>query len=260
MNWLDLVDRVAVVTGAAGGIGSNIALELARAGCRMVLLDLDTERCATLARAIEQLGRPCLVLAADIADPEAVTEAARHSERASGACRILVNTPAISGRPDSIMEVTPEKWQRQVAVNLNGYLYCAQRFGRQMRGAGGSMIHIGSISGHHPQPRSGAYSVTKAGIGMLSRLLALELAAHQIRSNVVCPAMVRTALSERLYSDPDLLRRREAFVPLGSIGTPRQIADAVLFLASERSAYVTGQELLVDGGVAQTVVQSFPNP
>ena len=72
--------------------------------------------------------------------------------------------------------------------------------------------------------------------------------------------MVRTALSERLYSDPDLLRRREAFIPLGSIGTPRQIADAVLFLASERSAYVTGQELLVDGGVAQTVVQSFPNP
>jgi len=250
-----------VVTGAGGGIGGVIALELARAGCRMVLIDIDTERCAATARAVEALGRPCLSLAADVADPESVAQAAARSANEMGPCRILVNTPAISGRPHGIMTTSPETWQRQIDVNLNGYVWCAQEFGRQMQAAGGgSMVHIGSISGHHPQPGSGAYSIAKAGIGMLSRALALELATDGIRSNVVCPAMVRTPLSERLYSNADLLARREAFVPLGCIGTPAQIAEAVLFLASERSAYVTGQDIVVDGGVGQTLVKSFPNP
>ena len=261
MTDYELTDQVAVVTGAAGGIGAAIAIALARCGCKLVLIDLDQERCAPMARDIAALGRPCVVLAADIADDQQVARVAAASEAAMGPCRVLVNTPAISGRPASIMDITPQQWQRQVAVNLNGYLYCAQQFGRQMRAAGGgSMVHIGSISGHHPQPRSGAYSVTKASIAMLSRLLALELAAHGIRSNVVCPAMVRTPLSERLYGDDDVRRRREQFVPLGSIGTPQQIADAVLFLAGSKSAYMTGQDILVDGGVGLTLVQSFPNP
>ena len=261
MSWLGLTDQLAVVTGAAGGIGSRIAVALAGAGCRMVLIDLDQARCAPLAAEIAALGRPCLTLAADIADPVAVAQAAAASLAELGPCDILVNTPAVSGRPDAIMDVSPGKWQRQVAVNLNGYLYCAQQFGRQMQTAGGgSMVHIGSISGHHPQPRSGAYSITKAGVAMLSRALALELAPHRIRSNLVCPAMIRTPLSECLYADADLRALREAFAPLGRIGVPEEIADAVLFLASPRSAYVTGQDLLVDGGIGPTVVQSFPNP
>ena len=118
----------------------------------------------------------------------------------------------------------------------------------------------GSISGSVPQPYSGAYSVSKAGVKMLSRLLAVELGEHRIRSNVVSPAMVRTPMSEAFYQNEDVLRRREAIVPAGRISGPRDIAEAVLFLASERASYINGQDILVDGGLSQAFLSLIPRP
>lgn len=259
MNWLGLQNKTCIVTGAAGGLGSRIAQDLAQAGASLVLLDLPGQ-CDSLALEVKRLGAKCISLSADISDANEVARVANESLQAVGPCHVLINTPAISGRPDPIMDVTPEKWARQLSVNINGYMFCAQQFGKQMAESGGSMVHIGSLSGRYPQAHSGAYSVTKAGIAMLSRVLALELAHQRIRSNVVSPAMVRTPLSEKFYGDPDLLRRREAFIPIGQVGTPQHISDAVLFLASERSAYVTGQDLLVDGGVEQVLMRMFPLP
>jgi NAD(P)-dependent dehydrogenase (short-subunit alcohol dehydrogenase family) len=260
MNWLDFKDSVCVVCGAAGGIGSAIAEDLARAGAHLALIDLDESACAELKLRIEARGGNAEVFGADICDASAVSEAAARCERVLGPCHVLVNVPAISGRPDPIISVSPDKWDKQISVNLNGYLNCSQQFGRQMQKQGrGSIVHVGSIAGEFPQPNSGAYSVTKAGIAMMSRVLALEMAQYGLRSNVVSPGMVRTPLSERFYRDPDLLQRRNAFVPLGKIADPQQIADAVLFLASDRASYITGQNIVVDGGVAQLLMSLFPH-
>jgi len=121
------------------------------------------------------------------------------------------------------------KWNQLMAVNVGGFLLCSQSFGRQMiaRG-GGSMVHVASISGRVPQPYSGPYSVSKAGVKMLSQLLAVELGEQGIRSNVVSPAMVRTPMSEVIYQNPDVLKKREQVVPARRISGPRDIAEVVV--------------------------------
>ncbi|MES1265908.1 MAG: SDR family oxidoreductase, partial [Variovorax sp.] len=117
-----------------------------------------------------------------------------------------------------------------------------------------------SISGRVPQPYSGPYSVSKAGVKMLSQLLAVELGEHGIRSNVVSPAMVRTPMSEVIYSRPEVLKQREMIVPARRISGPRDIAEVVLFLASPRAGYVSGQDLLVDGGLSTAWLTLIPRP
>lgn len=260
-DWLGLEGRVCVVTGAAGGIGAAVAKAFGKAGARLALVDLAADRCSSLCQELAELGAEVRAFGADISNDQEVRRLADATRDQFGLCDVLVNIPAISGRPDSLADLSREKWQQQMAVNLGGYLYCSQVYAAQMKAQGrGSVIHIGSIAGDFPQPRSGAYSMAKAGVAMMSRVLALELGESGIRSNVVSPGMVRTPLSERFYSDPDLLSRRSRFVPLASVGTPEQVADAVVFLASDRSNYITGQNLTVDGGVGLRLMDLFPKP
>ena len=122
------------------------------------------------------------------------------------------------------------------------------------------MVHIASIAATNPQPRSGAYSASKAAAAMLSRQLALEWGPDGIRSNVVSPGFIRTPMSEAFYQQPDVKERREKMLPSRRIGTPQDIADAVIFLASPRSAYVNGAEILVDGGLDQVMMELTPRP
>lgn len=252
---------VCVVTGAGGGIGRRISLDLARVGARLMLIDASDPACRAVRQEAEALGANCESAVIDLTDRAAVERTATLSQSALGLCRVLVNTIAISGRPDPLIDLDAAKWDRQIGVNLTSYLTTAQLFGRQMREAGGgSMVHVSSLAGHTPQPNSGAYSVCKAGVAMLSRVLSLELGPYGIRSNVVSPALVRTPLSEKFYQDADLLARREKVVPLRRISDPSHISQAVLFLASERSSYVTGQDLLVDGGISQTLMGLLPLP
>ena len=145
-------------------------------------------------------------------------------------------------------------------VNLTGALLCTQVFARQMvaAGLGGSLVHIGSITGHHPSPLSGAYSVSKAGLSMLSRALSVELGPYGIRSNVVSPGLVSTPATDVAYRDAAVLRAREAMIPAGRISQPVDIAEAILYLASARSAYVTGQDIVVDGGLSQSLMGLVP--
>ncbi len=259
-DWLGLKNRVAVVTGAAGGIGGEIARELAAAGCLVALLDRDEAGAAAIAAEIAQTGANAIGIHCDITDPDNVAAAADIVATRLGPCRILVNNAATL-YADALMNIKLEKWNQLLAVNLGGALLCAQAFGRQMIAAGGgSMVHLGSISGSLPQPYSGAYSVSKAGLGMLSQLLTVELGGDGIRSNVVSPAMIRTPLSEVIYQNPEVLRRREEIAPARRIGTTRDIAEAVLFLASDRSSYISGQDLKIDGGLNQAWLSLIPRP
>jgi NAD(P)-dependent dehydrogenase (short-subunit alcohol dehydrogenase family) len=125
-------------------------------------------------------------------------------------------------------------------------------------GRGGSIVHVASLLGHHPQVDSGAYSVSKAGMIMLSRVLAVELARHGIRSNVVSPGFTRTPANEAQYQDPETLAARERRVPVGRVATPADMANVITFLASDRAGYVTAQDILVDGGVDSTLMIGVP--
>lgn len=252
--------QVVVITGACGGIGSVTAMEFAKAGARLVLLDRRLEDCQGLQREIEAVGGAAIGLACDVSDLASVEEAAIRSEQAFGPCEVLVNNAATL-YADAVMSISVERWDQLMAVNLTGYLLCAQAFGRQMIGQrSGSIVNVSSISGTLPQPNSGAYSVSKAGVNMLSKLLAVELGEHGIRSNVVSPAMVRTALSEPFYRDPEIMARRTQIVPVRRIGAPDDIAQAILFLASRQASYISGQEITVDGGLSSTWLGTIPRP
>ncbi|MEO8296362.1 MAG: SDR family oxidoreductase [Burkholderiales bacterium] len=260
-HWLGIEGHVCVITGAAGGIGAEIARELAEAGAAVALLDRDEPAVKAVAAAIAKTGARAIGVACDVTSEASVAAAAAGVARDLGPCRVLVNNAAAI-YADALMEVKMEKWNQLMAVNIGGYLLCAQAFGKQMiaAGHGGSMVHVASLAGHIPQPYSGAYSVSKAGVKMLSGLLAVELGEHRIRSNVVSPAMVRTPMSEAFYQNAEVLRRREEIVPAHRISGPRDIAESVLFLASERSTYVNGQDILVDGGLTQAWLSLIPRP
>lgn len=259
-DWLGLRDRVCVVTGAAGGIGAEIVRQLLAAGARVAALDLNRSVPPGIQNDHEAADSSLLVLPADVTDPVSLAQAADAVQSRWGGCDVLVNNAA-ELYADAVMDIAVDKWNRLLSVNLTGYLLMAQAFGRQMMARGGGcMVHIASIAGSVPQPWSGAYSVSKAGVKMLSQQLAMELGEHRIRSNVVSPAMIRTPMSESIYRDEAVLRRREAMVPVGRISTPSDIAEAVLFLASDRASYISGQEILLDGGLTQTWLGLIPRP
>jgi NAD(P)-dependent dehydrogenase (short-subunit alcohol dehydrogenase family) len=257
-HWLGLSGRVCVVTGAAGGIGRGIAAGLAQAGARLVLLDRDQAACEDVARALGSAD--ALPIACDISDPDAVKAVAAHVLRDAGPCDVLVNNAALL-RAGPIATLSLADWNQLMSVNLTGYLLCSQAFGAQMLSRGkGSIVHTASIAGRHPQPFSGGYSVSKAGVMMLSRQLAVEWGPKGVRSNVVSPGLVRTPMTEAFYQAPGVAERRSAMIPVGRVATPVDIAEVVLFLASDRSGYVNGEDIGIDGGFGRTILGLVPRP
>jgi len=170
-----------------------------------------------------------------------------------------VNNAAIRHR-NPLIGIDLEIWNRVLAVNLTGALLCTQAFGAQMiaTGQGGSLIHVASLVAHYPQTGSGAYCVSKAGMIMLSRALTVELAEHQIRSNVVSPGMTRTPANEGAYRNPEVAEARARITPAGRVGVPDDMANAIAFLASDRSNYINGKEIVVDGGMESTLMNNVP--
>ena len=259
-DWLGVSGRVAILTGAAGGIGRAIAQELAAAGVAVAALDRDGGAADALAAALRGQGAKAVGIACDIAEEATVRHAFAAARDALGPADILVNNAGIL-RPGPLSDIPVAEWNALLAVNLTGYLVCAQAVRDQMlTKGGGAIVHIASIAATNPQPRSGAYSPSKAGVAMLSRQLAAEWGPDGIRSNIVSPGLIRTPMSESFYQAAGVLERREAMVPSRRVGTPQDIADAVLFLASRRAAYVTGAELLVDGGLDQVMMGLVPRP
>ena len=259
-DWLGLSGRVCVVTGGGGGIGRAVALSLARAGARVAAIDLDERGLDGTAAELRALGAEPCVASCDTANAESVAAAAAGIEKSLGPCSVLVNAAAVL-RPGGLENLSLAEWNAVLSINLTGYFLCAQIFGRQMRTLGrGSLVHVASIAGSHAQGQSGAYSVSKAGVIMLSRQLASEWGPKGIRSNVVSPGMVITPMSQSFYDTPGVTARREAVVPSRRIGMPQDIADAILYLSSDRASYVNGEEIIVDGGYANMLMNMVPRP
>lgn len=259
-DWLGLAGRVCVVTGGGGGIGRATAVSFAKAGARVAAIDRDERGLEATLAELRKLGDGHLVVGCDTTSVESVTAASEKVEKSLGPSSVLVNTAAIL-RPGALDTLSLAEWNAVLAVNLTGYFICAQAFGKQMRKLGrGSLVHVASIAGSHAQGQSGAYSVSKAGVIMLSRQLASEWGPQGIRSNVVSPGMVITPMSQSFYDTPGVTERRSAVVPLRRVGMPQDIADAILFLASDRSCYVNGDEITVDGGYANMLMNLVPRP
>ncbi len=258
-DWLQLAGKRAVVTGAAGGIGQAIAHSMAAAGVTLALLDRDAEAVAAVAQSLRETGATAEGFGCDISDPASVNAAATAVLAHDAGVDILVNNAGIL-RAGPLATIALAEWNALLAVNLTGYLLTAQAFRPALAANGGAIVHIASIAASNPQPRSGAYSASKAGVAMLSRQIALEWGPDAIRSNIVSPGFVRTPMSESFYQAPGVIERREAMVPLRRIAGPQDIADAVMYLASPRASYVTGAEILVDGGLDQVIMEVSPRP
>ena len=255
-DWLGLTGRTAAVTGGGSGIGQGCALALAHAGVTVWALDRDEAALADTTQQAADEGALVTGIACNVTDVESVRRAAT----TAGAVDILVNAAGIS-RPGTLLDVSAEDWQRVLDINLTGYLTTTRAFAPAMveRGSG-SLIHVASISSRNPQPGSGAYSASKAGVALMSQQLAYELGPSGVRSNTVSPGLVRTPMTEAYYQAPGVAERRDAAIPLRRVARADDIADVVVFLASERSRYVTGADITVDGGFATTLMGTVPRP
>ena len=259
-DWLGLAGQVCVVTGAASGIGAAIAHNLAQAGAHVALLDRDAPAVQARAAALAAEGFTALAVPCDVSSEADTLAAAAQVRDSLGPCAVLVNNAGLL-RPATLDAIGLADWQQVLGVNLTGYLLCARAFGADMRAQGrGSIVHVASISGHFPQTGSGAYSASKAGVLLLSRQLAVEWGAQGVRSNTLCPGMVRTPLSARFYEEPGFEAKRAAVTASRRIGEPQDIADVALFLASPRSAYVNGADIAVDGGMSSMLMDMVPRP
>ncbi len=243
--------RVAIVTGAGGGIGKGIVQRLAEEGADVVLVDLDREAAQRAAGGAGELGRRTLVLGTDVTKPDSVAEMVSRTLEWAGHIDVLVNNAGVEIiRP--VFEIAEVDWDRTIDVNLKGAWLCSQAVARAMAKAekGGRIISIGSIMSEMPAPGEPHYAASKGGILMLTRSLALDLAPYNINVNAIGPGVVKNGLSTKgCLSDPASAESMRGRIPLRRFGSPRDIGHAVVFLASEEASYVTGVILYVDGGV-----------
>jgi glucose 1-dehydrogenase len=244
-----LADKVALITGGAKGIGKAIALRFAQEGADIVVTDKDEHAGLETAEEVRAVGRRALFATADVSDRAVTEEVLEHVLRDFGSIDILVNNAGIIVF-GSLMKCSPEDWDRMLAVDLTGAFHCTQLVGEQMvkRGRGGRMIHIGSTAALLPTAEQGAYCVAKAGLRMVSMLAAMELAPHGITSNLLCPQGAVTDINRELLSDPAVMAKLEGNIPAGRMAKTEEIAAAAAFLASDEAAYITGAELVHDGG------------
>jgi NAD(P)-dependent dehydrogenase (short-subunit alcohol dehydrogenase family) len=242
-------DEVAIVTGAGSGIGRSVARHLAAEGARVVVADLNRATALETSAQIKESSGKAIAIQVDVSSPTQVTTLASQSLERWGQIDILVNSAGVSGgHPFLEMEVA--EWDRVLSVNLKGAFLCSQAVARAMvqAGRGGKIINITSVNSEIAAPGISHYCASKGGLRMLTKVLAIELAPHKINVNAVGPGIIDTNLTVRSMNDPDRLRYLMEQVPWRRVGQPEDVAEAVLFLASERADYITGSTLWVDGG------------
>jgi 3-oxoacyl-[acyl-carrier protein] reductase len=244
---MGLKDKVALVTGSAQGIGREIALVFAREGADVVISDINVDKAKKTSLEIEALGRKSLALELDVTVYAKVEEAVNKILDKFGKVDILVNNAGIT--KDSLMlRMSEADWDAVINVNLKGAFNCTKAVSRLMiKQHSGRIINIASIIGIIGNPGQANYSASKAGIIALTKTSAKELASRNINVNAVAPGYIQTEMTARLPEE--LKRKMLSLIPLNKLGSPVDVANVCLFLASEESSYITGQTIVVDGGM-----------
>lgn len=246
-----LKGKVAIVTGGRKGIGRAIALAFAEAGADVAVGDQMAEdsELGAVAREIQRLGRRSLAIPADVTRRTDVDNLVQRVTDEFHTIDILVNNAAII-IAEPLFEALEDNWDSVIDTDLKGYFLCAQAAAKKMIAQKkGSIINIASIGGLQGSKTGlGAYNIAKAGVIMLTRELAWDLGKYNIRVNGIAPGVVRAETSRAIWSDPELLKQREAIIPLGRIAETSDIVGPALFLASEASGHITGHTIVVDGG------------
>ncbi|MET0667143.1 MAG: SDR family oxidoreductase [Methyloceanibacter sp.] len=248
-----LEGRIALVTGAGAGIGRGIAQIFAREGAHMVVADIDAGAAGQVAAEIVKSNGAAEAHAVDVTDTAQVKKLMQAIGERHGKLDVLVNNAGVGERCD-FRHLTDEAWDRVWKVNLDGTVRCAREAFELLRASGrGSVINLSSVMADKHTRQMAVYSATKGAVLALSRSLAVEYAPYGIRVNTLLPGYVETALIGRYIANPMIAKGLLAQTPLRRFGTPEDIANAALFLASDEAAYITGAALNVDGGMGATL-------
>jgi len=244
----DLTGKVALVTGASRGLGKGMALALAGAGADMVVAARGAEGLKQTAREIGDLGRETLAVPTDVAQVAQIRDLVRRTVDRFGHLDILIPAAGMNIRGPSV-DYAEADWDRVIAVNLKGVFFTCQAAGRVMiEQRSGSIITVASLTTTFGFPGIASYCASKGGVGQLTKSLASEWAPHGVRVNAVAPGYYRTAMTEPLFQDPVSRGYILGRIPMDRPGLPEDLGGAAVFLASDASAYITGQVLYVDGG------------
>jgi 2-deoxy-D-gluconate 3-dehydrogenase len=250
-DWIkrfSLTGKAALVTGATKGIGFDICKVLADAGADIAAVGRDEKGLADVKTAVEGLGRKCVTIAADLATAKGPVEAAKSALQSFGTIDILVNNAGIA-LIDPLLEAKVEDWDKTMAVNLRApFLIAKELAPRMIAQRAGKIINISSQAGVVAIDGHAAYSASKGGLNMLTKVMTSEWAKHNIQTNAICPTIILTPMGEEVWGDPAKGKPMLDKTPLGRFGRPQEVADCVLYLASPASDLVCGETILIDGG------------
>ncbi|GAC1564156.1 MAG: SDR family oxidoreductase [Herpetosiphon sp.] len=247
----ELSNRVAIVTGGTGGLGHAAAVALARQGARIVVADLPSSQPATTIDAIVAVGGEACFEPVDVVDGASVSRLIQATVERWGRLDIAVNNAGVDGVRAKTAEYPEDVWRHVLEVNLTGVWQCMRyEIPAMLEHGAGVIVNVASIAGLLAVPGYAAYAASKHAVIGLTRTAAVEYIRRGIRINALCPGYTQTPMVERLFADrPQLGSRLTDAIPLGRIGTPQEIADAVVYLCSDRTAFMVGHALVLDGGI-----------
>ena len=247
-----LDNKIALITGGAAGIGAGIAERFSEAGAVVVIFDVNGDGALRMEQKLRQTGR-ALAIQGDVASEDQVKSAVERIVAEFGSLDVLVNNAGIDIE-GPLVEMSSSVWDRQLDVNLKGAFLCSKYAIPRMRGRGGAIVNISSVRAFVSYEGNAAYDASKAGMIGLTRALALEHGRDGIRVNAICPGYIDTPMMDdwlRMQADPEATMRQVVSVhPVGRVGTPRDVAEAALFLASDAAAFISGTFLVVDGAMS----------
>lgn len=244
-----LKDKVALITGASRGIGEATAIGLAQAGADLAIVSRKLPDLEKVGEEIKKLGRKCLLVQAHLGKMEEINQLVKRVLEEFGKIDILVNNAATNPTMASAIDVDERAWDSIMNLNLKGLFFLSQAVARVMREkGGGKIINVSSVAGITPDLLP-LYSISKAGVNMVTKVMAQQWAQYNIRVNAIAPGLTKTRFSEALWKNPDILKMAMRKTPMGRPADPEEMVGAIIYLASDAASYVTGQIIAIDGGI-----------